>query len=178
MNLLEFMDEYAIAMNRYVRIGVRNGFNEGGSDLSLDFGCGDGWLLWLEDGRYCFDEKERGKVRRDGLFNSKSIELTQIVMLNCTVSYLRHAMGFPILGVPHTIDELPVGWSVCKTASACYEGMAGPMGELLEFVTWNPDHCVPLAWLHGVSPSELLHAYMLPDGGPLLRRWLGRPYMR
>lgn len=38
--------------------------------------------------------------------------------------------------------------------------------------------CVQLAWLYDVSPSELLNAYMLPFGGPLLRRWLGRPYLR
>lgn len=88
------MDEYAAVMNRYVKIEVRNRFKEGGVDLSLNFGSGDGWLLWLEDGQYCFDEKERGKVRTGGLFNSHSIELTQIVMLNCTVPYLRHALGF------------------------------------------------------------------------------------
>ena len=99
-------------------------------------------------------------------------------MLNCTVPYLRHALDFPSLCVPTTIDELPLGWSVYKTASACYESVAGPTGELLEIVTWNPSHCVPLAWLHGVSPSELLHAYMLPDGGPVLRQWLGYPFLR
>ena len=53
------MDEYAAVMNRYVKIEVRNRFKEGGVDLSLNFGSGDGWLLWLEDGQYCFDEKER-----------------------------------------------------------------------------------------------------------------------
>ena len=172
LNPLEFMDEYASVMNRYVKIEVRNRFKEGGVDLSLNFGSGDGWLLWLEDGQYCFDAKERGKVRTGGLFNSQSIELTQIVMVNCTVPYLRHALGFSSLSVPSTVDELPVGWSVNKTASACYKSMRGPTGELLEFVTWNPAHCVPLAWFYGVSPSELLHAYMLPDGGPLLRQWL------
>ena len=62
MSPLDFMDEYATVMNRYVQIEVRNRFKEGGAELSLNFGCGDGWLLWLEDGRYCFDEKERGKV--------------------------------------------------------------------------------------------------------------------
>ena len=169
---MAFLDEYAAVMNRYVKIEVRNRFKEGGAELSLDFGTGDGWLLWLEDGQYCFDEKERGKVRAGGLFNSQSIELTQIVMVNCMVPYLRHALGFSSLSVPSTVDELPVGWSVNKTASACYKSMRGPAGELLEFVTWNPAHCVPLAWFYGVSPSELLHAYMLPDGGPLLRQWL------
>ena len=39
-------------------------------------------------------------------------------------------------------------------------------------------YCVSLAWFYDVTPSELLNAYMLPDGGPLLRRWLGRPYIR
>ena len=61
LNPLEFMDEYASVMNRYVKIEVRNRFKEGGVDLSLNFGSGDGWLLWLEDGQYCFDAKERGK---------------------------------------------------------------------------------------------------------------------
>ena len=120
---MDFMDEYAIVMNRYTQIDVRNRFKEGGTDLSLNFGFGDGWLLWLEDGRYCFDEKERGKVRRGGLFNSRSIVLTQIVMVNCTVPYLRHALGFSSLSVPSTIDELPVGWSVSENASACYKSM-------------------------------------------------------
>ena len=102
LNPLEFMDEYASVMNRYVKIEVRNRFKEGGVDLSLNFGSGDGWLLWLEDGQYCFDAKERGKVRTGGLFNSQSIELTQIVMVNCTVPYLRHALGFSSLSVPST----------------------------------------------------------------------------
>ena len=175
---MAFLDDYAAVMNRYTQIEVRNGFKDGGADLALNFGCGDGWLLWSEGGRYCFDEKERGKVRRGGLFNSQSIVLTQIVMVNCTVPYLRHALGFSSLSVPSTIDELPVGWSVSENASACYKSMRGPTGEFLEFVTWNPAHCVPLAWLYGVSPSELLHAYMLPDGWPLLRQWLGYPYLR
>ena len=59
---MAFLDEYAAVMNRYVKIEVRNRFKEGGVDLSLNFGSGDGWLLWLEDGQYCFDAKERGKV--------------------------------------------------------------------------------------------------------------------
>ena len=74
------MDEYATVMNRYTQIEVRNGFKEGYADLSLNFGFGDGGLLWLEDGVYCFDEEERGKVRRGGVFNSPSIDLTQKVM--------------------------------------------------------------------------------------------------
>ena len=40
-----FLDEYAAVMNRYTQIGVRNGFKDGGADLALNFGCGDGWLL-------------------------------------------------------------------------------------------------------------------------------------
>jgi hypothetical protein len=70
---MAFLDEYASVMNRYVKIEVHNRFKEGGVDLSLNFGSGDGWLLWLEDGQYCFDEKERGKVRTGGLFNSQSM---------------------------------------------------------------------------------------------------------
>ena len=43
---MAFLDEYAAVMNRYVKIEVRNRFKEGGVDLSLNFGSGDGWLLW------------------------------------------------------------------------------------------------------------------------------------
>ena len=175
---LEFMDEYATVMNRYTQIEVRNGFKEGYADLSLNFGFGDGGLLWLEDGVYCFDEEERGKVQKGGMFNSPSIELTQKVMLNYTVSVLRHALGFESLGLPMDAEELPGGWSLYKAAAARYERLDGPNGERLDFETSGERFCVPLAWLYDVSPSELLHAYMLPYGGPLLRRWLGRPYVR
>ena len=34
-------------------------------------------------------------------------------------------------------------------------------------------YCVSLAWLYDVTPSELLNAYMLPDGGPLLGSVIG-----
>ena len=50
--------------------------------------------------------------------------------------------------------------------------------RMVELESADARLCVQLAWLDGVSPSELLHAYMLPYGGPLLRRWLGRPYIR
>lgn len=50
--------------------------------------------------------------------------------------------------------------------------------RMVELESADARLCVQLAWLDGVSPSDLLHAYMLPDGGPLLRRWLGRPYIR
>ena len=175
---MDFMDEYTEVMNKYTKVEVYNGFKRGYTGLSITYGFALRDMFWLEDGVYCFDEEERGKVQRGGIFNSPSIDLTQKVMLNYTVSILRNALGFESLGLPVDAEELPGGWSLCKTASACYESITAPTGELLEFVTWNPSHCVPLAWLHGVSPSELLHAYMLPDGGPLLRRWLGRPYVR
>ena len=51
-------------------------------------------------------------------------------------------------------------------------------GEHLDFEASGARYCVALAWLYDVTPSELLNAYMLPDGGPLLRQWLGRPYLR
>ena len=124
------------------------------------------------------DEEERGEVRKGGCFSSPSVELTQKVMVNYTVSILRHALGFEWLGLPMDAEELPDGWSLYKAAAACYERLDGPNGERLDFETSGERFCVPLAWLYDVSPSELLHAYMLPDGGPLLRRWLGRPYIR
>ena len=175
---MDFMDEYAEVMNKYTEVEVYNGFKRGYTGLSITYGFALRDMLWLEDGVYCFDEEERGKVRRGGLFNSPSIELTQKVMLNYTVSILRHALGFEWLGLPMDAEELPDGWSLYKAAAARYERLDGPDGERLDFETSGERFCVPLAWLYNVSPSELLHAYMLPDGGPLLRRWLGRPYVR
>ena len=175
---MAFLDEYAAVMNRHTGLKVYNGFKRGHTGLSIDAGFGSGMLLWLEDGVYCFDEEERGKVQKGGVFNSSSIELTQKVMVNYTVSILRHAFGFERLGLPMDAEELPDGWSLYKAAAARYERLDGPNGERLDFETSGERFCVPLAWLYDVSPSELLRAYMLPDGGPLLRRWLGRPYLR
>ena len=175
---MAFLDEYAAVMNRHTGLKVYNGFRRGHTGLSIDAGFGSGMLLWLEDGVYCFDEEERGKVQKGGVFNSSSIELTQKVMVNYTVSILRHAFGFERLGLPMDAEELPDGWSLYKAAAARYERLDGPNGERLDFETSGERFCVPLAWLYDVSPSELLRAYMLPDGGPLLRRWLGRPYLR
>ena len=135
-------------------------------------------MLWVEDGVCGFDEEERGKVQKGGMFNSPSIELTQKVMLNYTVSILRHALGFEWLGLPMEEDQLPNGWQLQEAPIWRYVALDGPNGEHLDFETSGERFCVPLAWLYNVSPSELLHAYMLPDGGPLLRRWLGRPYVR
>lgn len=175
---MDFMDEYAEVMNKYTKTEVYNGFKRGYMGLSIAYGFALRDMLWLEDGVYCFDEEERGEVRKGGVFNSPSIDLTQKVMLNYTVSILRHAFGFESLGLPMDTEELPDGWSLYKAAAARYERLDGPSGERLDFVTGSPVYCVPLAWLYDVSPSELLHAYTLPDGGPLLRRWLGRPYWR
>lgn len=175
---MAFLDEYAAVMNRHTGLKVYNGFKRGHTGLSIDAGFGSGMLLWLEDGQYCFDEEERGKVRKGGCFSSPSVELTQKVMLNYTVSILRHALGFEPLGLPMDAEELPDGWSLYKAAAARYERLDGPNGERLDFETSGERFCVPLAWLYDVSPSELLHAYMLPDGGPLLRQWLGYPYLR
>ena len=175
---MAFLDEYAAVMNRHTGLKVYNGFKRGGTGLSIDDGFGSGMLLWLEDGQYCFDEEERGKVVKGGIIASASIELTQKVMVNYTVSILRHSLGFPALGVPTKVEELPEGWSLHKAAAARYDRLDGPHGERLDFEAGAPSYCVSLAWLYDVTPSELLNAYMLPDGGPLLRRWLGRRYLR
>ena len=177
-NPMAFVDEYAAVMNRHTGLKVYNGFKRGGTGLSIDDGFGSGMLLWLEDGQYCFDEEERGKVVKGGIIASASIELTQKVMVNYTVSILRHSLGFPALGVPTKVEELPEGWSLHKAAAARYDRLDGPHGERLDFEAGAPSYCVSLAWLYDVTPSELLNAYMLPDGGPLLRQWLGRRYLR
>ena len=175
---MAFLDEYAAVMNRHTGLKVYNGFKRGHTGLSIDAGFGSGMLLWLEDGQYCFDEEERGKVRKGGCFSSPSVELTQKVMVNYTVSILRHSLGLPALGVPTKVEELPEGWSLHKEAAARYDRLNGPHGERLDFEAGAPSYCVALAWLYDVTPSELLNAYLLPDGGPLLRRWLGYPYLR
>ncbi len=174
---MAFLDEYATVMNRRARVKVRNGFKWGRASLSVDVGI-DGLLLWLDDGRYCFDEEERGQVRKRGAFNSASIELTQKVMVNYTVSILRHSLGLPVLGVPTKADELPPGWVLQETPTWSYVALDGPDGEHLDFEASGARYCVALAWLYDVTPSELLNAYMIPDGGPLLRQWLGYPYLR
>jgi hypothetical protein len=61
---MAFLDEYAAVMNRHTGLKVYNGFKRGHTGLSIDAGFGSGMLLWLEDGQYCFDEEERGKVRK------------------------------------------------------------------------------------------------------------------
>ena len=174
---MAFLDEYAAVMNRHTRVKVRNGFKWGRASLSVDVGL-DGLMLWLDDGRYCFDEEERGQVRKRGAFNSASIELTQKVMVNYTASILRSSLGLQTLGVPMQVDDLPAGWSLNRNGHVRYGVLEGPNGERLDFEAEVPAYCVSLAWLYDVTPSELLNAYMLPDGGPLLRQWLGRPYIR
>lgn len=175
---MAFLDEYVAVMNRHTGLKVYNGFKRGHTGLSIDAGFGSGMLLWLEDGQYCFDEEERGKVRKGGCFSSPSVELTQKVMVNYTVSILRHSLGLPALGVPAKVEELPEGWSLHKEAAARYDRLDGPHGERLDFEAGAPSYCVALAWLYDVTPSELLNSYMLPYGGPLLRQWLGYPYLR
>ena len=175
---MAFLDEYAAVMNRHTGLKVYNGFKRGHTGLSIDAGFGSGMLLWLEDGQYCFDEEERGKIRRGGCFSSPSVELTQKVMVNYTVSILRHSLGLPVLGVPTKAHELPSGWVLQETPAWSYVALDGPDGEHLDFEASGARYCVALAWLYDVTPSELLNAYMIPDGGPLLRQWLGRPYLR
>lgn len=174
---MAFLDEYAAVMNRHTRVKVRNGFKWGRASLSVDVGL-DGLMLWLDDGRYCFDEEERGQVRKRGAFNSASIELTQKVMVNYTASILRSSLGLQTLGVPMQVDDLPAGWSLNRNGHVRYGVLEGPNGERLDFEAEAPAYCVSLAWLYNVTPSELLNAYMIPDGGPLLRQWLGRRYLR
>lgn len=175
---MEFLDEYKCVMERYAGLKVFVSAHRKGYEYHIDYGNCSYMRFWYDRGVYCFDEEECGEVRKGGVFNSPSIDLTQKVMLNYTVSILRHAFGFESLGLPMDTEELPDGWSLYKAAAARYERLDGPSGERLDFVTGSPVYCVPLAWLYDVSPSELLHAYTLPDGGPLLRRWLGRPYWR
>ena len=175
---MAFLDEYAAVMNRHTGLKVYNGFRRGHTGLSIDAGFGSGMLLWLEDGQYCFDEEERGKVRKGGCFSSPSVELTQKVMVNYTASILRRSLGLQTLGVPMQVDDLPAGWSVNRNGHVRYGVLEGPNGERLDFEAEVPAYCVALAWLYDVTPSELLNAYMIPDGGPLLRQWLGRPYIR
>ena len=175
---MAFLDEYAAVMNRHTGLKVYNGFKRGHTGLSIDAGFGSGMLLWLEDGQYCFDEEERGKIRRGGCFSSPSVELTQKVMVNYTVSILRHSLGLPVLGVPTKAHELPSGWVLQETPAWSYVALDGHDGEHLDFEASGARYCVALAWLYDVTPSELLNAYMIPDGGPLLRQWLGRPYLR
>ena len=175
---MAFLDEYAAVMNRHTGLKVYNGFKRGHTGLSIDAGFGSGMLLWLEDGQYCFDEEERGKVVKGGIITSASVELTQKVMVNYTVSILRHSLGLPVLGVPTKADELPSGWVLQETPTWSYVALDGPRGEHLEFVSSGARYCVSLAGLYDATPSELLNSYMLPYGGPLLRQWLGYPYLR
>ena len=175
---MAFLDEYAAVMNRHTGLKVYNGFKRGGTGLSINDGFASGMRLWLEDGQYCFDEEERGKVRKGGCFSSPSVELTQKVMVNYTVSILRHSLGLPVLGVPTKADELPSGWVLQETPTWSYVALDGPHGEHLEFVAEGARYCVSLAWLYDATPSALLNSYMLPYGGPLLRQWRGYPYLR
>ena len=175
---MDFLDEYKSVMEKCTGLKVFGSVSEEGDVYYIDYGHGFYARLWYENGGYSFAEEERGKVWPGGFFFSRHIDLTQKVMLNYTVSILRHALGFESLGLPMDAEELPDGWSLYKAAAARYERLDGPNGERLDFETSGERFCVPLAWLYDVSPSELLRAYMLPYGGPLLRRWVGRPYVR
>ena len=132
---MDFMDEYAEVMNKYTEVEVYNGFARGYTGLSITFSATWRQMLWLEDGVYCFDEEERGKVQKGGMFNSPSIELTQKVMLNYTVSILRHALGFEWLGLPMEEDQLPNGWQLQEAPIWRYVALDGPNGEHLDFET-------------------------------------------
>ena len=175
---MDFLDEYKPVMEKYAGLKVFVNAYRKVYEYHIDYGNCSYMRLWYDDNVYCFDIEERGEVRRGGMFNSPSIDLTQKVMLNYTVSILRHALGFEWLGLPMEEDQLPNGWQLQEAPIWRYVALDGPNGEHLDFETSGERFCVPLAWLYDVSPSELLHTYMLPDGGPLLRRWLGRPYWR
>ena len=175
---MDFLNEYKSVMEKHAGLKVFVGVHRKGGQCCIDYGNHSYMRFWYDHGVYCFDIEERGEVQKGGMFNSPSVELTQKVMLNYTVSILRHALGFEWLGLPMDAEELPEGWRLLKNKRLDYIGLCGPTGERLDFETSGERFCVPLAWLYDVSPSELLHAYTLPDGGPLLRRWLGRPYVR
>ena len=140
---MAFLDEYAAVMNRHTGLEVYNGFKLGGTGLSIDAGFGSGMLLWLEDGQYCFDEEERGKVVKGGIIASASVELTQKVMVNYTVSILRHSLGLPTLGVPTKVEELPVGWSLHRRRLLVTTGWMALMVSAL--ISWR--ELRPTVWL-------------------------------
>ena len=107
---MAFLDEYAAVMNQHTRVKVRNGFRWGRAGLSIDDAFSESAVLWLEDGQYCFDEEERGKIRRGGFFSSPSVELTQKVMVNYTVSILRHSLASQCwVFRPKLTNSRPVG---------------------------------------------------------------------
>ena len=175
---MDFLSEFAEILTRYTRVKPYNGFDFGEDRFVLTYSPCARSLLWFEDGVYCFDEEERGTVQEGGMFNSQSLDQVQKVMLNYTVSILRNSLGFVSVGVPISVDEMPDGWTLHKKSYSYYDCLLKDGSRMVELESADARLCVPLAWLHGVSPSELLHAYMLPYGGPLLRRWLGRPYIR
>ena len=175
---MDLLSEFAEILTRYTRVRAYNGFDVGEDRFVLTYSPCARSMLWFEDGVYCFDEEERGSVQSGGMFNSSSFDQVQKVMLNYTVSILRNTLRFVSIGVPISSDEMPDGWSLHKKSYSYYDCLMKGGRQMVEFESADVRLCVPLAWLYGVSPSELLHAYMLSDGGPLLRRWLGRPYVR
>lgn len=175
---MDFLTEFAEILTRYTRVKPYNGFDFGEDRFVLTYSPCARSLLWFEDGVYCFDEEDRGTVQEGGMFNSQSLDQVQKVMLNYTVSILRNSLGFVSVGVPISVDEMPEGWILHKKSYSYYDCLVKDGHRMVELESADVRLCVPLAWLYGVSPSELLHAYMIPDGGPLLRRWLGRLYLR
>ena len=109
---MDFLNEYKSVMEKYAGLKVFVGAHRKGCQCCIDYGNHSYMRFWYDHGVYCFDIEERGKVRRGGVFNSLSIDLTQKVMLNYTVSILRHALGFEWLGLPMEEDELPSGLSL------------------------------------------------------------------
>ena len=106
---MDFLDEYKSVMEKYAGLKVVVGAHRERCRCCIDYGNHSYMRFWYDHGVYCFDIEERGKVRRGGVFNSLSIDLTQKVMLNYTVSILRHALGFEGLGLPMEEDEVPSG---------------------------------------------------------------------
>ena len=96
---MDFLDEYKSVMEKYAGLKVFVGAHRNGSQCCIDYGNHSYMRFWCDHGVYCFDIEERGEVRKGGMFNSPSIDLTQKVMLNYTVSILRHSLGLPVLGV-------------------------------------------------------------------------------
>ena len=89
---MDFLDEYKSVMEKYAGLKVFVGAHRNGSQCCIDYGNHSYMRFWCDHGVYCFDIEERGEVRKGGMFNSPSIDLTQKVMLNYTVSILRHAL--------------------------------------------------------------------------------------
>ena len=107
---MEFLDEYKCVMERYAGLRAYGSVCEEGDTYYIDYGRGFYARLWYENGGYSFAEEERGNVWPGGFFSSQHIELTQKVMLNYTVSILRHSLASQCwVFRPKLTNSRPVG---------------------------------------------------------------------